>query len=132
MGREKRKVGHPSKEKRMNPEAFSEWLSSLSVSERIRGLTLIYSGLTVGTRQLFLPDLPKGRDQAVLNMLHGVNELHHTLANWLVDYATDESGAFPVGDPCQELLDIASQYHIEGLLTSAVEFARTRNSMAKK
>jgi hypothetical protein len=29
------------------------------------------------------------------------------------------------------LLDIASQYRIEGLLTSAVEFARARKSMAK-
>jgi hypothetical protein len=116
----------------MNPEAFSEWLNSLSLSERIRGLALIYSGLTVGTRQLFLPDMPKGRDQTILNMLHGVNELHHTLANWLTDYATDECGAFPVSDVCQELLGIASQYRIEGLLTSAVEFARTRKSMAKE
>ena len=115
----------------MNPKAFSEWLASLSVSERIRGLTLIYSALTVGTRQLFLPDMPKGSDQAILNMLHGVNELHHTLANWLIDYATDEGQAFPVDDLCQELLDIASQYRIEGLLTSAVEFAHTRKSMAR-
>lgn len=115
----------------MNPKAFSEWLTSLPVSERIRGLTLIYSALTVGTRQLFLPDMPKGSDQAILNMLHGVNELHHTLANWLIDYATDEGQAFPVDDLCQELLDIASQYRIEGLLTSAVEFARARKSMAK-
>jgi hypothetical protein len=116
----------------MNPKAFSEWLASLSVSERIRGLALIYSALTVGTRQFFLPDMPKGSDQAILNMLHGVNELHHTLANWLIDYATDECQAFPVDDLCQELLDIASQYRIEGLLTSAVEFAHTRKSMAKK
>jgi hypothetical protein len=115
----------------MNPKAFSEWLTSLPVSERIRGLTLIYSALTVGTRQLFLPDMPKGSDQAILNMLHGGNELHHTLANWLIDYATDEGQAFPVDDLCQELLDIAGQYRIEGLLTSAVEFAHARKSMAK-
>ena|SRR6202140_2309582 len=112
----------------MNPETFSEWLNSLSVSEKIRGLALIYSGLTVGTRQLFQPDMPKGRDQTILYMLHGVNELHHTLANWLIDYETDEGRAFPVDDLCRELLDIASQYRIEGLLTSAVEFARTRKS----
>jgi hypothetical protein len=58
-----------------------------------------------------------------------VNELHHTLANWLIDYETDEGRAFPVDDLCRELLDIASQYRIEGLLTSAVEFARTRKSL---
>ena len=34
-------------------------------------------------------------------------------------------------DLALELLDIASQYRIEGLLTSAVEFAHTRKSMAR-
>jgi hypothetical protein len=29
------------------------------------------------------PDAAKGKEQAALNMLHGINEIHHTLANWL-------------------------------------------------
>jgi hypothetical protein len=62
----------------------------------------------------------------------GVNELHHTLANWLVDYATDECKAFPVHSLVQGLLEIANQYRIEGLLSSAVEFARTRNPSPKR
>jgi hypothetical protein len=116
----------------MDSLAFSEWLASLSVSERVKTLTLIYSWLTVGTRQLFLPDMPKGRDRAIINMLQGVNELHHTLANWLVDYATDEGKAFPVRSLVQGLLEIANQYRIEGLLSSAVEFARTRKPVTQK
>jgi len=80
----------------MNYQAVPEWLASLPVSKRIRALALIYSSLTVGTRQLFLPDMPGGREQAIINMLRGVNELHQTLANWLVDYTKDESQPFPV------------------------------------
>ncbi len=115
----------------MNSEAFSGWLDSLSVSERIRALALIYSSLTVCTRELFLPEMPKGKEQAIISMLHGVNELHHTLANWLVDYATDERQAFPVDALSQQLLEIANQYRIEGCLSSAVEFARTRKFPTK-
>jgi hypothetical protein len=115
----------------MNSQEFADWLSSLTVSDRIRALALTYSALTVCTRQLFLPDMPKGKEQAIISMLHGVNELHHTLANWLVDYATDESEAFPVDVLSQQLLEIANQYRIEGCLSSAVEFARTRKFSAK-
>ena len=117
----------------MNPEVFAAWLNPLAAPQRVRAVTLIYSWLTVGTRQLFLPDMTKGKDQTtIINMLHGINELHHTLANWLLDCATDESKAFPVHDLGQELREIAKQYRLEGLLTSAVEFARTRKSMAKQ
>jgi hypothetical protein len=111
----------------MDSQAFSEWLDSLSVSERIRALALIYSRLTVVTRELFLPDALKGKEQIGLNMLHGFNEIHHTLANWLVAYTTDERKAFPVNVLSQQLLEIANQYRIKGFVTSAVEFARTRS-----
>jgi hypothetical protein len=111
----------------MNSETVSEWLASLSVSEKIRALTRIYSWFTVCTRQLFIPDPPTGKEEIVISMLHGVNEIHHTLASWLLAYVTDESKAFPVDALSRQLLEIANQYRIESLLTSAVEFARTRN-----
>jgi hypothetical protein len=114
----------------MNSEAFSEWLGSLSVSQRIRALTLIYSQLTVCARQLFLPDMPKGKEKAIVNMLHGVNELHHTLANQLRAYAYEEEGYLPK-HLSQQLLEIANQYGIGGLLTSAVDFAGSRNLSTK-
>jgi hypothetical protein len=64
-------------------------------------------------------------------MLHGLNEIHHTLAKWLVAYATDESKAFPVQVLSQQLLEITNQFRIESYLTEAVEFARTRTWPAK-
>ena len=110
----------------MNSEAFPEWLASLSLSQRIRALALVYSALTVYTRHLFLPDTAKGKEQVVLHMLHGMNELHHTLANWLVDYSTDDSKAFSVHSLNEQLLEIANQYRIEHYLTTAIEFSRSR------
>ena len=80
----------------------------------------------MGTRQLFLPDIPDGKTDVVARMLRGVNELHHTLANWLVRYATDENKGFPIDTLSLQLLEIANQYRIDGLLDSAIEFARTR------
>jgi hypothetical protein len=109
----------------MNPEAFAGWLASLCASERIRALTLVYSAMTVYTRELFLPDTRKGRESAILDMLHGVNEIHHTLANFLLRWADEED--WPPQVLSQSLSDIATQYRIVGPLTSAIEFARTRN-----
>lgn len=109
----------------MNSQAFAEWLVSLSLPERIRALALVYSAMTVHTRQLFFPDT-KGKEHVVLDMLHGVNEIHHTLANFLLRYAQKEED-WPPQVLSQQLLEIASQYPIEGFLTSAIEFARTRN-----
>ena len=64
-------------------------------------------------------------------MLHGVNELHHTLANQLMAYVKDEEG-YPLGGFDQQLQKIANQYGIGGLLTQAVDFARTRNITPKR
>jgi hypothetical protein len=115
----------------MDTQRFSEWLEGLSVSERIGALVLIYSLLTVSTRQLFLPDAAKGREQAVLHMLHGINEIHHTLANWLGNYVEDATKAFPVDTLSQQLSQIASHYRIEGWLASAIERAQTATWPAK-
>ena len=80
----------------MDTQAFSEWLAGMSVPERIRALALIYSILTVNTRELFLPDRAKGKEQVVLHMLHGMNEIHHTLANWLVAYTATQVKRSPL------------------------------------
>jgi hypothetical protein len=110
----------------MNSEAFAEWLASLSLSERIRAFVLVYSAMTVNTRELFSPDRSKGREQVILDMLHGVNEIHHTLANFLLRWGHNEEDR-PPQVLSQQLLEIANQYSIVGSLTSAIEFARTRN-----
>jgi len=80
----------------MDSQAFSEWLSWLSIAERIQALSLISSCLTVCSHELFLPNRTKGKERLMIHMLQGVNELHHTLANWLTAYASHETKAFPV------------------------------------
>jgi hypothetical protein len=112
----------------MDTQKFSAWLAGMSVSERIRALALIYSILTVNTRELFLPDAAKGREQVVLHKLHGINEIHHTLANWLENYVTDATKAFPVEALSQQLSQIESYYRIEGWLTPAIDRAQTAKS----
>jgi hypothetical protein len=109
----------------MNAQAFSEWLASLSLSERISALTLIYSNLTVGTREVFLPEWA-GKEKRVVDILHGVNEVHHTLSNQLVQYVTDGKYAYSIEGFSQMLLEIVNQYRMGGFLESAIEFARIR------
>ena len=115
----------------MDVEAISEWLAPYTVSERIRVLALIYSRLTVYTRELFLPGRAAGKEQRVLEILQGLNEIHHTLANFLVNYATDESKACPIQTLSEQLLEIEKQYRLEGYLTPAIESVRTSDSQAK-
>jgi hypothetical protein len=103
----------------------------MSVSERIRALVQIYSTLTVNTREVFLPGVAKGKEEVVLHMLHGMNELHHTLANWLGNYVTDAAKAFPVETLSKQLSQIASHYRIDGWLNSAIERAQTTNWSAQ-
>ena len=110
----------------MNSETFAEWLASLSLPERIRALALVYSAMTVNARELFLPDRAKGKEQIVLDMLHGVNEIHHTLANYLLRYVDHEED-WPPQALSRQLLEIATQYRVGSFLTSAIEFARTCN-----
>lgn len=112
----------------MDTQAFPEWLASLPLSERIGAMARMYSSLTVSTRELFLPERTAGKELRVLDMLHGLNELHHTLSNQLVQYATGGGYAYSVEGLSQMLLQIANQYRIRGFLESAIEFARTRSS----
>jgi len=112
----------------MNPEEFSEWLTPLSVSERIAALVKVYSRLTVVSRELFMPDRTAGKEHRVLEILHGLNEIHHTLANSLGAYTTDECKAFSVDILSAQLWEIAKQYRIESFLESAVD--RLRSSRA--
>lgn len=110
----------------MNPEAFAEWLAPLSLSERMRALALIYSHLTVSTRELFLPEWEARKDLRVVDMLHGINEIHHTLSSALVSHATDGKYPHSLDGLGRMLLDNANKYHIDFFLQSAVEFARAR------
>jgi len=108
----------------MKSEVLTERLTSMTVPERIRALSIIYSRLTVCTRELFLPDKATGKEeQLVMTMLHGMNELHHTVANWLVAYSTDEKKAFPLDTLSRQLKQIATEYRIEGMLAWAVDSA---------
>src|SRR5215469_9009647 len=109
---------------------FTEWFQSLSLRGKIRALALVYSDLTVGTRGLFLPDIPAGKDRIIISMLHGINELHHTVSNRLLDYAHDDD-SYPVESFVATLNEIATQYRIEGLLTAALEFPQTRGDPPK-
>ncbi len=113
----------------MNSPTFSrslvEWLNTLSPTDRVRAVALVYSHLTVCTRELFLPGVADGKEQVVLKMLHGVNEMHHTLSNYLLGDSKEEDGDLEVLG--QMLVEIADQYRIANYLRSSVEFARNRN-----
>lgn len=108
---------------------FTEWFLSLSLQGKIRALTLVYSFLTGGTRELFLPDIPAGKDRIII-MLQGINELHHTVSNRLIDYAWEDD-SYPVQSFVATLTEIATQYRVESLLTAALEFPQTRNDAPK-
>jgi hypothetical protein len=108
-------------------QVMSEWLCSLSAPERMRALALMYSHLTVATRELFFPETTSGKERIVLELLHGVNEMHHTLANYLLRWGRGEEDWTPEA-LSQQLDQIARQYRIVHLLKSSVEFARTRKT----
>ncbi|HET9280863.1 MAG TPA: hypothetical protein VFR24_02765 [Candidatus Angelobacter sp.] len=112
----------------MDLEPFAEWLSGLSLQARISALSVIYLRLTVNARELFLPDRTLGKEQRVEEILHGLNEIHHTLANQLIAYTTDADKASPVQVLSRMLQDIESKYHLRDYLTSAVELARSQGS----
>jgi hypothetical protein len=110
----------------MDPQAFSEWLTSLSPSERTSALTLIYFNLTIKTRELFLPEWTARKDLPILDMLQGMNEIHHTLSSQLIAYGTDGKYAHSLEALGLMLVEIASKYRIGGFLESAVEFTQAR------
>jgi hypothetical protein len=70
--------------------------------------------------------MPKGKEKIILDMLYGVNEIHHTLANYLLRYTHNEED-WPPQVLSQQLVEIANQYRIGGFLKPAIEFAQSRN-----
>ena len=113
----------------MDSVAFSEWLSTLSPSSKIAALALIYSDLTVGARELFMPQwsATKPRCERATEILRGLNEVHHTISNQLVAYAIAEHKAFPVHAFSQMLAEIEGKYQLQELLAPAIQFAQTRS-----
>jgi hypothetical protein len=115
----------------MESQRMSEWLGSLSNSEMLRALALFYSELTVGTRQLFQLGATNGAERGIIDVLHGINELHHTVANQLAAYSFKEGG-YPHHLFVQQLLDIANQYGIRDLLAQSVDFVESQNLSIKE
>lgn len=116
----------------MNSENFAEWLSALPVRGRIQALALMQLDLSVGTRQMFLPDWKLGenrRDRAI-EVLQGLNEIHHTISTQLVSYATNDHGVRPINVLAEMLLEIERKFRLENLLAPAIDFAQTRPLMA--
>src|SRR5581483_5587038 len=111
----------------MDSQTMSEWLASLSTAQRMRALALLHSALTVEARQFFLPGVAKGREQWIINVLHGINELHHTVANLAIRSQDKDHDAPYVC--ARQLIAIASQYGIEELLSQTVDFVHSRKSL---
>ena len=107
---------------------FTEWFQSLSLRGKIQALALVYSFLT-GRRELFLPDTALTKDR-IISILHGIDELHHTVSNRLLDYAWEDD-SYPVEAFVETLTEIATQFRIESLLTHALEFPQTRDDPPK-
>ena len=105
----------------MTSEVLTKRLAPMSTPQKVSALSMIYSSLTVSTRELFFPDRTKGKEQLVITMLHGINKLHHTLANSLVAYSTDEAKAFPVETLSKQLEEIATEFRVQSMLTWSIE-----------
>jgi hypothetical protein len=112
----------------MNSDDYFQGLESEPVAAKIRALSLMYSSLTVYTRELFLPESASGGEKRVIEMLRGVNELHHTISNQLARYTNDGKDYFPIEVFSKALTEIADQYRIRRFLTATLDFVRTRNS----
>ena len=109
----------------MDAQAFAEWFSGWSLAARITALSKIYLRLTINARELFVPDWTVGKEQRVEEILHGLNEIHHTLANQLAGYTTDADKASPVETLSRILQDIESKYHLQDFLPPAIEHAQS-------
>jgi hypothetical protein len=118
----------------MNTTAFSEWLGTLSLASRIAALAGIYSNLTVGARQMFMPEWTVGKEryERALEILHGLNEIHHTISNQLLAYATDECNARPIHVFGRALSEIETRYRLENFLAPAVQFAQSNTAVSRE
>jgi hypothetical protein len=112
----------------MDAEAFVEWFDGLSLQGKISALSKIYLRLTVNARELFISDWTAGKELRVDEILHGLNEIHHTLANQLAVYTNDPGKASPAQSLSQMLKEIESKYKLQGFLKPAVEFARNSSA----
>jgi len=105
----------------MDSAAVSQWLDSLSPGDRFRAFALIYSKLTVFTRELFLASRATGNEQRILKKLRGLNEIHHTIANFMVSTMKGEGNVPPVDVLSEQLLEIERQYELEKFVTPAID-----------
>jgi len=112
----------------MDTQVFAEWFSGLSLAARITVLSRIYLRLTINARELFVPDWTAGKEQRVEEILHGLNEIHHTLANQLTGYTTDADKAPPVQTLSRILQGIEIKYQLRDFLTPAIEHARSQSA----
>jgi hypothetical protein len=111
----------------MNSKSLSDWLSVLSIEERIRALALIFADLTVSARALFVPELAHNASaEAILGKLKGLNELHHHISGQLVGYANNPAKAYPVDVFSNLIFETASGYNVSSFLNAAIEFAQSR------
>jgi hypothetical protein len=116
----------------MDSRNFAEWLSIMPVSARIRALALIYSNLTISTRELFLPAHAAVGQGSILSKLNGLNELHHKIAGQLAGLSTDATKTYPTDVFSNILFEVAEKHHVSGFLNSAIEFSQTRDWTAKQ
>ena len=108
----------------MDVQSTSEWLASCPASARLRVLALIYSRLTIHTRQLFVGEKSENKDR-IIDILKGLNEIHHTISNCVVDYASGRGQGCSVEVLTRQLSDIEQQYGLKHFVTPAVEHIRT-------
>ena len=111
----------------MNSQTFTGWLSKLSISERITAVALIYSNLTVCTRELFLTQYNQGALANVVRKLQGMNELHHKLAGQLIDLSTSKDESYTMDVFGEVLFDTAMRHSVSEYLNSAIQFAQSRS-----
>jgi hypothetical protein len=112
----------------LEADKFSTWLESLSDSSRVLALAMIYSQLTVNTREMFFQDwyTSEFRRKRAIEILHGLNEVHHTISSRLMEFASSKEEIESICYLGQALQEIESQYKLENFLTPAIEFAKAR------
>jgi hypothetical protein len=75
---------------------------------------------------VFLPNVANAKERRIVDLLHGINELHHTVANQVTAYSFGEQG-YPADLFARQLIEVADQYGLRDLLAQTVDFVRSRN-----
>jgi hypothetical protein len=112
----------------MDTENFVEWFDGLSLQAKISALSKIYLRLTVNARELFISDWVSGKQLRVDEILHGLNEIHHTLANQLAVYTSDPEKASSAQRLSRLLKEIEGRYQLQDFVKPAVEFAQNSSA----